>query len=242
MLSIEYLGPNTDFAPHRPGMTHDNPATEYSSYLKNMKKEVAEHLSLATKGWQENATVPEGVDVEIGKEVEGRGRGLFATRVFQPGEKIFEFYGQTYDIDFLDPRYLEHALQVGLREFLVSTEFHFDNFLNHSSNPNCWIHFEKNEHGETEIWLEALRKIHPHEELTFNYNTTEWDMEDEGGGQSSAFNDLSAADERLQRVAGYVHVPEELRPDLEQYLSPAIINLRNIEERRKERKRLHRQS
>jgi hypothetical protein len=169
-------------------------------------------LFIATQNWEQAVTVPAHVPVEI-IHTEKRGRGLVATKNFCPGEKIFEFVGDIYHGSEFGDRAAElftHSLQVGEDEFLISTEYHFDNFLNHSSTPNCWIEFGPN----NEVWLVALQDIENGEELFFNYNSTEYNMVQQG---CAFFDELAQ-----QFVGGFIHLSVEEKLAILEHASPYI--------------------
>lgn len=110
---------------------------------------------------------PNGIRISF---VPQKGQALFTSRSFKKGEKIFEFVGVKKDSSIAS----EKALQIGPKTFLESTEL-FDDCLNHSCEPNTFIHFGK------KIELRALRDISQGEELSYNYNTSEFDMVTVGG-------------------------------------------------------------
>ncbi len=98
-------------------------------------------------------------------------RALLARRSFTPAEVVLRVRG---NVVTTPSRY---SLQVGLNEHVVpaeippESEFHDDflwPFMNHSFDPSVKI-----------VGLEviAIREINLGDEICFNYNTTEWDME-----------------------------------------------------------------
>ena len=91
------------------------------------------------------------------------GKGLFARSPIGKCSIIFHFEGRIGD----DAHTNDESLQIDDDTFLEST-MKFDDFLNHSCEPNCFIDFAT-------LNLVALRDIGEQEELTFNYNTSEYD-------------------------------------------------------------------
>jgi len=94
------------------------------------------------------------------------GQGLFCMRVFLPGETILVADGVICDV----PK--RTTLQVGPDQHLdvppgASPEAHPWRFLEHACRPNAAFR------GQT---LVALEHIEPDDELTFDYETTEWDL------------------------------------------------------------------
>lgn len=99
--------------------------------------------------------------------VHGKGRALLAKTGLKKGQRIFRFQG-----DLRTERHSsEFALQIWEDIFLESNE-EWDNYLNHSCNPNCYVEFL----AIDEIYLVAVKQIPEGEELTFDYETTEWDL------------------------------------------------------------------
>lgn len=99
------------------------------------------------------------------------GRGLFALAAARAGACILELDGEILPVPSV------FSLQVGEHEHLhphrdalaaESVERCRWRFLNHSCDPNCWID------GRA---LRARRAIAPGDELTFDYNCTEWSMD-----------------------------------------------------------------
>lgn len=92
------------------------------------------------------------------------GRGLFARRKLEKGDKIFNFTGklinfkQTLDRadDFGDPLQVGKDLYINLEEPM--------RFINHSCNPNTGI--------KDDITLIALKDIQKGEEIYFDYSTS----------------------------------------------------------------------
>lgn len=101
------------------------------------------------------------------------GRGVFAARHFQPGQRILTFEGSVLtapEVLALGPD-RAYALPIGTGEFLDLMPP--GRYLNHSCDPNAGI-----VDGRVLI---ALRAIVPGEEIRFDYSTTmrgdHWTME-----------------------------------------------------------------
>jgi hypothetical protein len=106
------------------------------------------------------------------------GKGVFANREFKKGETVLYFEGKIFrrselpiPYDSVDDRYM----QVGPDTYLGPSG-KYDDFVNHSCNPNCGI---MNENGKWK--LVAIKRIKRGEEITFDYSTTmdedEWEMD-----------------------------------------------------------------
>jgi hypothetical protein len=99
-------------------------------------------------------------------------RGLFATRPFCKGERVFEFKGDRKPTS----EATAYALQISNRTSFESlNRVIFDNFLNHQCQPNCRVIFDG-----AQVWLEAAIDILAGEELGFHYDTTEHDFRGHG--------------------------------------------------------------
>lgn len=72
------------------------------------------------------------------KETANKGMGLFATKNIQRNTIIFHFKGKIRD----DAHSNDESLQIGKNRFLESI-LKYDDCLNHSCNPNCFIDFRK---------------------------------------------------------------------------------------------------
>lgn len=101
------------------------------------------------------------------------GRGVFAAKSFEPGERILGFRG--HGVDHLDPIHLAaeagNLLQIGSHRYIYPRPRGL--FVNHSCNPNSGL--------RGTVTLVALRRIEPREEIRFDYSTTmddgRWIME-----------------------------------------------------------------
>lgn len=107
---------------------------------------------------------PEGVRVVcIDQETEFH--GLFATRPYKKGEKVFEFKG----IKVPTSEANAYALQINNGVSLESFDDKiFDNFLNHQCLPNCRVVIKGKK-----VLLEAITDIMPGDEFGFHYCSTE---------------------------------------------------------------------
>jgi uncharacterized protein len=101
------------------------------------------------------------------------GRGVFATRRIEKGERIMEYLGERVSHEEADRRY-ENKEENDSHTFLfiVDSKTVIDagvdgndaRFFNHSCNPNCESVVEKRR-----VYIEALRAIEPGEEMTYDY-------------------------------------------------------------------------
>jgi hypothetical protein len=101
------------------------------------------------------------------------GRGVFATRRIEKGERIVEYLGERVSHDEADRRYeLKDENDSHTFLFIVDSKTVIDagtegndaRFFNHSCDPNCESVVEKRR-----VFIEALRAIEPGEEMTYDY-------------------------------------------------------------------------
>src|SRR6201985_2330783 len=101
------------------------------------------------------------------------GRGVFATRRIEKGERIIEYLGERVSHDEADRRYEskdENDSHTFL--FIVDSKTVIDagtdgtgaRFFNHSGDPNCESVVEKRR-----VFIEAIRAIELGEEMTYDY-------------------------------------------------------------------------
>ena len=101
------------------------------------------------------------------------GRGVFATRRIEKGERIIEYLGERVSHDEADRRYEskeENDSHTFL--FIVDSKTVIDagtagndaRFFNHSCDPNC-----ESVVAKRRVFIEALRAIEPGEEMTYDY-------------------------------------------------------------------------
>lgn len=106
------------------------------------------------------------------------GNGLFAKVELKRGQKIIQYIGKPITYDECDQitsrRHKSAAAKNRAYAFVfqVTKDYFIDGhvpgnlakFINHSCNPNCESMIYRRE-----IWVRALRRIKPGEELTFDY-------------------------------------------------------------------------
>ena len=102
-----------------------------------------------------------------------QGRGAFATRRIRKGTRIIEYIGEKITSEEGDERYDDSAMGRH-HTFLFSLDDghvidaavggNDARFINHSCDPNCEAIIEKGH-----IYIDALRTIHPGEELAYDY-------------------------------------------------------------------------
>ncbi len=102
-----------------------------------------------------------------------QGRGAFALRRIRKGTRIIEYIGEIITDDEADRRYDDEKMaRHHTFLFAVDTNHVIDGarrgnesrFINHSCEPNCEAVIEDNR-----VFIDALRTIHPGEELLYDY-------------------------------------------------------------------------
>jgi SET domain-containing protein len=100
------------------------------------------------------------------------GQGVFTKVEIPANTPIFEVTGNIYaEHELPDPNH-PALLQVGPNVF-IGPSGTFDDYINHSCNPNCWMHVA----GNRAICF-SLYVIPAGAELTFDYSTTATDTHD----------------------------------------------------------------
>lgn len=152
--------------------------------------------------------MPEGARCRVAVRDVRSGRGLVALEAASAGAVILELDGEIL------PTASRHSVQVGMREHLHpsrdavaadSVDRCSWRFLNHSCDPNCWL---------DGLVLRARRDIAPGEQLTFDYNCTEWSM-------ASPFRCGCGACDGAT-VQGYAHLDADGRTRRAAHLAPHL--------------------
>ncbi len=101
------------------------------------------------------------------------GNGVFATRAIAKGSRIIEYLGERVSHEEADERY-EHKPITDSHTFLFTVDDdtvvdagvggNAARWINHSCAPNCEAVIERGH-----IWIRALRRIEPGEELAYDY-------------------------------------------------------------------------
>lgn len=142
----------------------------------------------------------------VGVLVEAEQRRLIAVRDLRAGETIFSLVGRETRIA------TRYSIQVGPEMHLDSDDLATDAervserywmYLNHSCEPSAWV---------KGLSIVALHDIAAGEGVTFDYNTTEWDM-------ASPFDCGCGEDACVGSVRGYKHLSPTARERLSGYLA-----------------------
>jgi hypothetical protein len=131
---------------------------------------------------------------------------LVATRAFDAGERLFHMEGEParrptrYTVQIGENLHLEMLRGTKAEEVF---DRYFWRFMNHSCEPNAFIRRRD---------VIAIREIAPQEGVTFNYNTTEYDM-------AEPFDCRCGSAHCLGTIRGFKHLPELERRRLAPFLA-----------------------
>ncbi len=133
------------------------------------------------------------------------GLGVFADERIKKDEIIFEFKGEKVNISS------RHSLQIDYDVWLGPSG-DVDDYINHSCDPNAYVEFK-----DGRLYLIALRDIEIGEEITFNYLTTEYDLND-----NEVFICNCKSHNCYKVIKGFKHLSLNEKLKLKDYLSPFL--------------------
>ncbi len=140
---------------------------------------------------------------------QGKGYGIYTEVDIESADTIFPFYGSIVNRTVVHN--FNAALQIDANLFLESRET-FDEFVNHSCSQNCLVGFSR--------WvLVTRRNIKRGEELTFDYNTTEYDLIEQG----CSFQCRCGSKKCLGKVMGFKYLSSDQKRKIVTCLSPFLI-------------------
>lgn len=139
-----------------------------------------------------------------------KGKALRCLIPFKKHDIISAMIGTV--VDYNDPRVDEFSMQINATQYLCGNPSDPEEFINHSCNPSCQML-----HENDRVYLAAIRDIEAGEELTFNYNTTEFDMREHW------FNCLCGSPDCMKEIKGYNHLTEEQKDKIKPYLAPYML-------------------
>jgi len=136
-------------------------------------------------------------------------KAVLAKRVIPAGEVVSELF---FDGIRSQRSATGLSVQVGEHEFANNSLVTIDDFFNHSCDPNMALRLSS--HYD----FVALREIKLGEELTWNYLTTEYDLESRG----EAFQCFCQAESCVGIVRGFRYLTSEQQRNLLPLLSPFL--------------------
>jgi len=126
---------------------------------------------------------------EVRRKKSNDQNALIALRAFKPGEVIATFSAGTISAE---PTYL--TVQIGVRKH-ITLQPEFLQYINHSCEPNVFF-------DTTTMELVALKELHPEDEMTFFYPSTEWKM-------TQSFHCYCGCNECLGEIRGAAYLSKE---------------------------------
>jgi len=137
---------------------------------------------------------------EIRESSKVKGKGVFVLQDFTKDEVVMKLEGKEVDYP------TQTSIQIGTGKYLES-----EPNLNHSCSPNVYIDYE-------DFTLRALRSIRSGEEVTFDYNSTEYDMQ-------APFKCLCGEENCRKIVKGFKHLSLEEQKNINP-LAPYLQRIR----------------
>lgn len=126
------------------------------------------------------------------KEVDSKGKGIFAKQAIKKDSLVFNFIGTVLPLEEAT------TLSLQISEFTaLESTCEIDDYLNHSCDPNCVVVITD------DVSLYAKRDIEINEELSFDYNTTECDLV----AQKCDFKCQCKSDKCLKWIKGSKYLP-----------------------------------
>ncbi len=151
-----------------------------------------------------------------------KGLALLANKNFKKGEVIFSLKGEKI---VPGSKAGPDAVQIGPDKFLDSKHRYAEDHINHSCNPTTKIDFDI-------MKFVALKNIKKGEEITFDYDTTEYDLVKE----KEDFDCKCHSKNCRRRVQGFKHLSLKEKKKIKNMLSPYL--KRMLEKEIKKRKLL----
>ena len=149
------------------------------------------------------------------------GSGLFAAESIEKGAKILEILGKKVK----EKDSGEWDLQIEEDRFIRSPKIAPDNYLNHSCNPNAFIR-QVGKH----FFLIALKDIRKGREITFDYDTTDYENE---AIQKVHFPECLCGAKKCRKIVkGFKYLPPKEKKRLEKFLLPYLRKIYSKEKRK----------
>jgi hypothetical protein len=139
----------------------------------------------------------------------GKGLGFFADKKFKKGDKLRPLVGKKVNISVATPE----AIQISKDEFIDTKYLVPEDFINHSCSPNAMADVVKRQ-------FTAIKDIAKNDEITFNYNTTEYDMKRYGGD----FDCVCGAKNCLGNIKGFKYLTNSQKSKLKSRLTPFLLD------------------
>ena len=138
----------------------------------------------------------------------GKGLGLFSDKNFKKSDVVVRFEAVIADASHASPE----AVRIDENKFLDTKWLVPEAFINHSCSPNTTIDIEKYRYI-------AIKNIRRDEEITFNYLTTDYDMEKSG----EDFKCECGSRNCYGQIKGFKYLTHTQKLKLKLYLTPYIL-------------------
>ncbi len=135
----------------------------------------------------------------------GKGLGVLANKNFKKGEVVIKFRADLVPNSKASPE----AVQVDEHHSFDTRWLVTEAFINHSCEPNAKLDVERKSYI-------AIKPIGRNQEITFDYNTTEWDS----GG---AFKCNCGSKNCYGEVRGLKYLSHEQQRELKPHLPPFLL-------------------
>lgn len=155
------------------------------------------------------------------------GKGLTAHKAIEAGNIVIATRGMIQNGEICS----SFAIQVDTTSYIELNGMDAM-YINHSCEPNCFVDFDQINRGK--LIFRALRNITFGEEITFNYNTTEYDMD----YWKCSFSCQCGSANCIDEVKGFRYLGDANKEKIQLLLSPYLIN-QYINEKGKNRKNKH---
>ena len=136
-----------------------------------------------------------------------KGRTLLANRDIKKGEVILKMKGFMNNSSNSSPE----AVQTGKDKFIDSKNYHADDFINHSCDPNTGLDLKN-------MNFVALRNIKKGEDINWNYLTTEYDLVRD----NLDFECKCGSKNCLKHIRGFKYLTKKQKEKLNPFLSPFL--------------------
>lgn len=152
---------------------------------RSRKQERGQTRSSATGARRRRPEADDDADLPPPVETRGsgiHGRGVYATRPIKKGTRLIEYLGERISHAEADRRYARKReddghtfLFIASRRTVIDAGVNGNEarFINHSCAPNCETVIENGR-----VFIEAIRRIKPGEELGYDYQLT-WESTDD---------------------------------------------------------------
>ena len=139
--------------------------------------------------------------------VHGKGLGVFANKDYSKGDTVLHFKADVVP----HSKASAEAVPIDDKVSLDTKWLVLEAFINHSCSANMTI-------DVIDFRYIAIKNIHKNEEITYNYNTTEYDMEK----SRDAFKCECDSKQCVGKVKGFKYLTQAYKLKLKPYLTPFL--------------------